>query len=239
MSTTNYENLDLDAANQQLESLDAVERIEWAHETFDDGLFSISSFGVASALMLRLIQQTGIDIPVITIDTGFWFPETHSFRQELTEQFDLDLHIYGPTPDEIEKIAGDRLWETDLDTYHAVTKLAPLKQAIGELGVTALLSGVRRQQTSNRATLKYIDVGNDGELRIHPVLDWSDEQESEFFERENLPRNPLYYQNYGSVGDLTTTTVGEGRNGRSGLHTECGIHLKPRVGVYGLSGFLE
>jgi phosphoadenosine phosphosulfate reductase len=226
MQLTNFENLDLDATNQQLGVMEATDRIEWAHETFGDGLYSLSSFGVASALMLHLVQKTSVDVPVIAIDTGFWFPETQAFKDELVEQFEFDLHIYGPAPHEVAAVTDTKLWETDLGAYHEVTKLAPLRQAIGRLGVSALLSGVRRQQTSNRANLQYIDLGNDGELRVHPVLDWSDDQESDFFKQEGLPRHPLHDRGYGSVGDYTTTMPGPGRDGRNLSKRECGLHLR-------------
>ncbi len=84
-----HEGLDHDVANQKLANMEAPERIQWASETFQEGLFALTSFGVDSALLLRLIQKGGVEVPVITIDTGLWLPETHTFKDELTERFGL------------------------------------------------------------------------------------------------------------------------------------------------------
>jgi phosphoadenosine phosphosulfate reductase len=203
----------------------AIEISRAAAEDHGEGLYALTSFGNESALLPHVLQRAGVSPAFITINTGFWFPETHAFKEELREQYGFRLEVYGPAPDEVEEITAARLWETDIDEYHEIVKHEPLRRAIGELGVTGLLSGVRAGQTSTRASLGATMPGNDGEQRIHPLIGVSEDEAAIYFEENGLPRHPLYYQGYGSVGDWTTTVRGEGREGRELPNSECGLHV--------------
>ena len=203
----------------------AIETSQWAAEEFGQGLYALTSFGNESALLPNVLQNAGVETRFITIDTGFWFPETHDFKDRLTNRYSLDLRVYGPAREDIKTILKTRLWETDIDAYHEITKHEPLRRAIGELGVTGLLAGVRGGQTANRATLGQVVLGKEGETRIHPLLGWSEEQAAHYFKAHNLPRHPLYYRGYGSIGDWTLTKPGSGREGRELPASECGLHI--------------
>jgi phosphoadenosine phosphosulfate reductase len=213
--------LDLDEVNTLLESLSAVERIGWAVRTFGPGLFAMTSAGVDSALMLDHIAEK--NIPVIHINTGFLPKETLIFRDELQDRYGFQLHEYKPSVERLGDIVAGKLWETDLSTYSRMTKLEPLAEAIRDLGVTALLAGLRGGQTTNRSKLGYIGRGHDGEYRIHPFIDWSEDEVSAYFDRHKLPRHPLYARGFGSVGDMQTTAPGKQREGRTVM--ECGLHV--------------
>ncbi len=45
-----------------------------------------SSFGIQAAVSLHLVNQIRPDIPVILTDTGYLFPETYQFIDELTDK---------------------------------------------------------------------------------------------------------------------------------------------------------
>lgn len=203
----------------------ALEISRQAAEEHGEGLYALTSFGNESALLPDILQRAGVETPFITIDTGFWFPETHEFKASLTARYGLSLEVYGPSETDVEEILAARLWESDIDKYHEIVKHEPLRRAIGELGVTGLLSGIRAGQTATRAALRTIEEGKDGEQRIHPLLGISEKEAAAYFEVHELPRHPLYYQGYGSVGDWTTTVRGQGRAGRELPNSECGLHV--------------
>jgi phosphoadenosine phosphosulfate reductase len=214
--------LDLEATNAHLQPLSATERIQWAVQTFNSGLYAMTSAGVDAALLPDHIAQAEQSVPFIHINTGFLPDETVAFRDDLSERYGFQVHEFGPSGEQIEEIAAQQLWEVDMARYGRVTKLEPLSRAINRLGVVALLSGVRGDQTENRATLDYVGTGNDGELRVHPFIDWSTSQVTEYITRNGLPRNPLYYQGFESVGDWHATVPGKDRSGRTVV--ECGLH---------------
>ena len=79
-----------------LGSASAAERIEWAAGEFGDKLILSTSFGIQSAVMLHLATRIVPDIPVVFIDTGYHFPETYRFAQDLTKRLGLKLKVYNP-----------------------------------------------------------------------------------------------------------------------------------------------
>ena len=66
-----------------LAPLRAGERIRLLHERLGDRLMATTSFGIQAAVMLHLIHEHAPKIPVVFIDTGFLFPETYCYAEDL------------------------------------------------------------------------------------------------------------------------------------------------------------
>lgn len=204
--------------------------IQDAAETFKKGLVMTSSFGADSAMMLHMVTGLVPKIPVILINTGYLFPETEKFILRLTEKFRLNLKIFSSreTPESFERTYG-RLWEKGeegIRQYNNLQKVLPMQNALRFLKAKAVISGVRSEQTENRASLKKVEYTDDGLYRIYPILSWDTTEVEEYFKKHNLPRHPLVAQGYESIGDTHSTIPGKGREGRLlGVKQECGIHL--------------
>src|SRR3954451_6135330 len=95
------EELDLDAVNPVFETYDAPRIVEWAARQFGDGLVMSSSFGAESALLIHMATRVLPDIRVVMVDTGYLFPETHQFLEDLRERFDLNVWTYRTRKDPI------------------------------------------------------------------------------------------------------------------------------------------
>src|SRR5690606_28151239 len=74
----------LECCNRKLESLNAAQRVEWALKNLPARHILSSSFGAQAAVALHLVTRAKPDIPVVLIDTGYLFPETYRFVDELT-----------------------------------------------------------------------------------------------------------------------------------------------------------
>ncbi len=225
--------IDLAAWNRQLEGEDAQAIVSWAVQTFEDGLVMTTSFGVQSAVMLHLVTQVVPGIPVIWIDTGFNFPETYRFADDLIKRLKVNLKVHQADMSPARMVAlHGRLWEqgkAGLDQYDRIRKIEPRDRAFGELNVRAWLTGPRREQTDFRSTLRRVERLGDI-VKIHPIRDWTGRQVEEYLERHDLPYHPLHERGYASVGDWHSTTATAGddyqRSGRfQGLKQECGLHL--------------
>ena len=84
----------LERCNKIFAELPAQERIAWAFQHLPSNHALSSSFGAQAAVSLHLLTQVSPDIPVILVDTGYLFPETYRFVDELTERLKLNLHAY-------------------------------------------------------------------------------------------------------------------------------------------------
>jgi phosphoadenosine phosphosulfate reductase len=224
---------DLDRVNAQLADADAAAIVRWAADQFGQGLILTSSFGAQSAVMLHLATRVVPDIPVVLIDTGYLFPETYVFIEQLTQRLKLNLKVYQApiTPARQEALHG-RLWEQGVEglkKYHLINKIEPMQRALRELNVTAWLAGLQARQTDHRAALRTVEI-QDGRYKVHPILRWTGKDVHEYLKAHDLPYHPLYEKGYPSIGDTHSTrpiTAGEDeRAGRfGGLKQECGLHL--------------
>ena len=224
--------VDLAAVSGRLALLSAEERIKWAADQFGDTLVLSSSFGAQAAVMLSLATRVIPGIPVILIDTGYLFPETYRFADLLTERLKLNLKVYHAplSPAWLEARHG-RLWEQGekgLAAYNQLMKVTPMQQALAELGARAWLAGLRRDQASSREKLPFVG-SQDGRVKIHPILDWSDRDVHRYLEKHGLPYHPLWDQGYVSIGDThTSRPLSAGLTAEQtrffGLKRECGLH---------------
>lgn len=218
--------------NRELETKTAEERVAWGLAQFKPHLVLSSSFGAQAAVCLHLATAQWPEIPVVLIDTGYLFPETYAFIDELTDRLKLNLKIYRSTisPAWQEQRHG-KLWEQGVDgikKYNHINKVEPMKRALHELDAQAWISGLRRKQSSTRAKLEVLAV-QDHRVKIHPIVDWTDKDVHLYLTKHQLPYHPLREQGYVSIGDVHTTRrltdgMSEEETRFFGLVRECGLH---------------
>jgi phosphoadenosine phosphosulfate reductase len=223
-----------DNSNRLLASLDAAARVRWALDNLPGPHALSSSFGAQAAVMLHLVTKEQPDIPVIVIDTGYLFPETYQFIEQLCERLDLNLRVARPrlSPAWLESVHG-KLWEQGrrgLDEYNRLAKVEPMRRVLDELGVAAWLAGLRRNQSSSRAHIPFASRRN-GRWKIHPIADWTDRDIWVYLKRHDLPYHPLWEQGYVSIGDVHTTRrwkpgMREEDTRFFGTQRECGLHTE-------------
>ena len=101
--------------NAKFTSLSADARVRWALGNLPGTHILSSSFGAQSAVTLHLLTQQKPDIPVVMIDTGYLFPETYRFVDELTRRFNLNLKVYrAPISPAWQEARFGKRWETAL-----------------------------------------------------------------------------------------------------------------------------
>ncbi|MEW8329544.1 MAG: phosphoadenosine phosphosulfate reductase [gamma proteobacterium symbiont of Ctena orbiculata] len=223
---------DLEEINRKLEGMSAEQRVEWALHYLPGNHIMTSSFGIQGALMLHLVSRILPDIPVVLVDTGYLFPETYSFIDQLSERLQLNLQVYrAPESPAWQESRYGRLWEQGLggiEHYNRINKVEPLQRALKQLDAGSWFAGLRRQQSQSRSTLPVVRV-QDGRFKVHPVIDWHNRDVHRYLQKHNLPYHPLWEQGYASVGDVHTSRplelgMHEEETRFFGLKRECGIH---------------
>lgn len=222
----------LPSVNEGLEGASAEERVRWAVEQFGGELVLSSSFGAQSAVMLHLVNSIVPGIPVVFIDTGYLFPETYRFAEELRQRLNLNLKKYRALMSSAEQEAlYGKLWEQGLEgleKYNFLNKVEPMNRAIGETGARGWLAGLRRGQASTRENLRVVEQQNKI-CKIHPIIDWSDRDVYLYLKKHDLPYHPLWDDGYASIGDWhSSAKLGEGMSAEetrfNGMKRECGLH---------------
>jgi phosphoadenosine phosphosulfate reductase len=215
-----------------LQTLRAGPRLELLHERLGDRLVASTSFGLQAAVMLKLLHDHAPKVPVVFIDTGFLFPETYRYAQELMERFPLDYRVYHPAVSaaRLQALWGN-LWENGkdgADRYSLLTKVEPMNRALREIGGDVWISGLRRAHSETRQERNFAEQQKKT-LKVYPILDWADAQVDLFFHQNDLPCHPLAEQGYVTMGDWHSTRPSEdgSANGTrfNGERYECGLHL--------------
>jgi len=225
--------------NHWLSQRSAEERVAWALRNTSGQHALSSSFGAQSAVSLHLATQQLPDIPVILIDTGYLFPETYRFIDQLSERLALNLKVYRPQIGIawMEARLG-KLWEDGLEglqNYNRLRKVEPMQRALDELGVRTWIAGLRRSQSRARAGIDFIEL-RDGRWKLHPLADWSDRDVWNYLQQHDLPYHPLWDKGYVSIGDVHTTRrleagMSEEDTRFFGLVRECGLHFDDEPGI--------
>lgn len=218
--------------NQELESMSAQQRVTWALDNLPGNFILSSSFGAQSAAMLHLLTQQFPDIPVVLTDTGYLFPETYQFIDELTERLNLNLKVYqAPVSAAWQEARHGKLWEQGLEgieKYNQMNKVEPMQRALSELDAKTWFAGLRRSQSDSREGLPVVKK-QASQFKVHPIIDWSNKRLHEYLKENNLPYHPLWDKGYVSIGDWHTTRPLEAGMSEQdtrffGMKRECGLH---------------
>ena len=206
--------------------------VERLHAYLDDGkkVFTTSSFQSQSMPLLHMISRVDRDIPVYYTNTGFLFPETIRFADQIADL--LGLRIIGLRP-EVTKIRqmdnqGRFLYTSDPDHCCYLNKVAPLEPILIENDIW--INGIRADQSKVRSQMAEEEPASHNCLRYHPMLQWDSKMVYYYRKYHDLPGHPLEEKGYQSIGcePCTSKYFGEGneRNSRwFGMNkTECGLN---------------
>ena len=180
--------------------------------------------------LLHVISKVVPQVPVLFVDTGFHFPETIRFRDQLAELLGLDLVVVQPKINReafLEKFGP--LYEQNPDVCCFHNKIIPLELKLKEY--RAWVTGIRRDQTLARKNVPvvgqspHLDV-----IKINPMANWSSEEINSYIDQHMLPRHPLWEFGYRSIGcQPCTASVMPNQFDREGRwpqkeKQECGVH---------------
>ncbi len=208
-------------------------------EEFAGKIGLISSFGADAALLLSMVSEVDKATPVLFLETQKHFPETLDYARALTEKLGLtQVHWLKPDPKMVGRIdpKGD-LWNTQPNRCCWLRKVEPLNRAVEGLKLEALITGRKRYQTSERASMATIELDDKGIFRINPLATWDKARQIAETESRGLPAHPLVAKGYPSIGCAPCTKpVQTGDDERAGRwaqtigieneqKAECGIHL--------------
>jgi phosphoadenosine phosphosulfate reductase len=187
-----------------------------------------SSFQAECVVMTHMIREARPDIPVLFLDTFHHFPETLTYRDELSARWGLHLiNLRAKTPQ-----VG--LWQVEsTEACCKRHKVEPLFAALEEYDTW--FTALRRDQSPSRANIKAHEPFKlpSGKTinRVAPIADWTARDVWAYAKAHQIPLLPLYDLGYTSIGCEPCTELppdpDNPRSGRwQGQKLECGIHVQ-------------
>lgn len=163
-------------------------------------LFTSSSFQSHSLVLLHMLSRIDRSIPVYFLNTGYHFPETVAFVDQVAEKFGLNTIRLNPiVPKHQQRDAGGNLlFTSDPDYCCFLNKTQPMEDVLRNYDVW--INGVRADQSLVRKAMKVEQPAPHNVLRFHPMLDWSIQEVFAYLREHDLPRHPLDAKGYSSIG---------------------------------------
>ncbi|HHJ80386.1 MAG TPA: phosphoadenylyl-sulfate reductase, partial [Candidatus Tenderia electrophaga] len=138
----------LSELNQRYHDLSPEQRVKQLYKDFDlSEVMLTSSFATNSAFLLHLFSTTAPEQVIHFIDTGFHFPETLTYKEQLTELYHLNVVDVHPEDWKHEHTVKDQTWKTDPDFCCSINKVEPLQEVKKNFNVW--VSGLIRWQTEH------------------------------------------------------------------------------------------
>ncbi len=215
------------------------EVLAWALQTYGDDVSLATSFGAEDVVLIDMLAKIRSDARVFTLDTGRLPQETYDVIDAIQRKYPLlRLDILFPDHTEVEPMVqelGINLFYDSVANRKKccyVRKVAPLNRALD--GLAAWMTGLRRDQTSNRNAMAVVEWDGDRQIaKINPLIEWSYTQVWEYIRQNFVPYNALHERNYPSIGCAPCTrAVAEGEDLRAGRwwweqsNQECGLHVR-------------
>ncbi len=226
------------------ESLELLRRARREH---GERLVYPCSFGMEGSVLIDLICRNGLDIPVLTLDTGRLPQATYDVIEAVERRYGIRVRLVFPDCREVEAMVrehGVNLFRKSPELRKhccEIRKVRPLRRALA--GCSAWITGRRREQSRNRAEMAAVeDDPVYGLVKYNPLLDWREADVREYIRAFDVPYNRLLDQHYVSIGcECCTRPITVGEDPRAGRWwweneetlAECGLHVTSIAGRIG------
>jgi phosphoadenosine phosphosulfate reductase len=202
-----------------------------------------TSLGAEDMVLTDLIARHRLPITLATLDTRMLHEQTLALIPRIEQHYGLPVQVFRPTEIAvIQFIAknGERAMFDSVEQRKAccgVRKLEPLARLLEGMG--AWVTGLRREQSAQRADVPPYEVEHTGRVKFNPLSAWSWADVWHYIGMHNVPYNALHDQFYPSIGCAPCTrAVALGEDFRAGRWwwedesaKECGLHIKPTQGL--------
>lgn len=196
------------------------------------------SFQAEDMAVLHLAREFSPELPVLFLETGYHFPETLAYRDEMTRRWSLRLvNLQAPLSRAEHEARFGILHQSDPSTCCRLRKVEPLLAGLEPYGLW--ITGLRREQSPTRRNLQVEEThtlpSGRAVLKLNPLAAWTWKDVLSYCAVHEIPLLPLYDEGYTSIGCAPCTAKpadpANPRSGRwGGAKLECGIHTFDRGG---------
>lgn len=235
---------DLEPLSRQVEELAArapafglAQRLRHLRDLVPGRIVLTTSFGLEAQAITHTIFENDLAIDIVTLDTGRLFPETHAVWAETEARYGRRIRGISPDHEQVEAFVAREGIDGIRNSVAArracchIRKVEPLGRALA--GAAAWITGVRGDQSLNRADMPYAAVDAARALvKVNPLIDWSRDRVVDYVSAHRIPYNALHDRGFVSIGCAPCTrAVALGESERAGrwwweqeTQKECGLH---------------
>ena len=196
-----------------------------------------TSFGIEDQAIAHGIFSHGLEIEVVTLDTGRLFPETYELWTRTERRYGRRILAFYPDHASVEALVGRQGIDGFFKSVNArrsccaIRKVEPLGRALA--GVALWMTGLRADQSDDRAGTSFAAINPDHRLlKVNPLFDWTRDQVFSFVREHRVPYNSLHDRGFASIGCAPCTrAIAPGEPERTGRwwweleeKKECGLH---------------
>ncbi|WP_077036087.1 phosphoadenylyl-sulfate reductase [Pelomonas sp. KK5] len=200
------------------------------------GLIQSTSLGAEDMVITDLIARHALPVAIATLDTGMLHDETLALVPAIEQRYGLKVEVFTPVQEAVitfVKANGEKPMYESLALRKAccaVRKLEPLARMLE--GRTAWITGLRREQSSNRAEVPFSEDDGKGRAKLNVLAEWSWADVWHYIAANDVPFNALHDQFMPSIGCAPCTrAIAVGEDFRAGrwwwedeTAKECGLH---------------
>lgn len=181
------------------------ELIQNAITEFGESLAVSCSFGSCSVVVLHMALKINPKIKVVFNNTGVQYPETYAYRDLLVKDWDLNLIETKPIKNfwRCVKEYGFPLLrgpypKADKPKCCTYLKENPFREVARKQNIEAILTGLRASESRARMFCImhfgqfYYEKTRMKVWKFHPIAFWNRKQVMSYFERVQIPLNPVY-----------------------------------------------
>jgi phosphoadenylyl-sulfate reductase (thioredoxin) len=228
------------ALGRSLSGLDVTGRLVAFRREVAGPIVFTTSFGLEDQVTLHHICEAGLNIDLVTLDTGRLFAETYTTWEETEQRYGRRIRAIYPRHTELEALVAAQGTNGFYKSREAraaccdIRKVEPLNRALA--GASGWITGLRADQSAHRGAIGLVaaDPGR-GLLKLSPLHDWTRETVRTFAGTHAVPTNPLHDKGFASIGCAPCTrAIRPGEPERAGRwwwedesKKECGLHTRP------------
>ncbi len=217
----------------------ATDRLRAAAGAHGPAVFT-TSFGAEDMVVLDLIARAGLDVRIVTLDTGRLHDETYQLIERARERYQRPIIAMAPDTQALEAFVaehGINPFYRSIDLRKRcceIRKMEPLGRALRDAGLW--ITGLRRDQSVTRAELDVLARDDaHGLMKLNPIVEWTHDDVWAYVRRFDVPTNALHARGFPSIGCAPCTRAVEpGEDLRAGRWwwelaetRECGLHMTP------------
>jgi phosphoadenosine phosphosulfate reductase len=217
---------------------DTLELLRSAAAQHAGHIVQATSLGAEDMVVTDLIARHRIPIALATLETGMLHAETVALIPRIRQHYGLEVQVFRPAETatiEFVRRHGDRAMYQSIELRKAccgIRKLEPLARMLA--GRSAWVTGLRREQSSQRGGVPLSEADEQGRTKLNPLAEWSWNDVWHYIAMHQVPYNPLHDQFMPSIGCAPCTrAIAVGEDFRAGrwwwedeAAKECGLHVK-------------